>query len=163
MAGQAWVWASSSASAAWAWCATPSARCWDKRPTPSSSRKSATGSCRTPRSWAHTTSWCTTTAPAVSLPAHTWKCPARAMPLSTTRSWTPSNTTSNARWASTSRCTATPSPPPATTCAAGSSMASCRSIPRSPSTTCTNTMALCHLTWCVPTAFASPTTSCWSA
>lgn len=24
--------------------------------------------------------------PAASLPAHTWKCPARAMPLSTTRS-----------------------------------------------------------------------------
>mgnify|MGYP002242025833 CR=1 FL=1 len=33
MAGQAWVWASSSASAVWAWCATPSARCWGKRPT----------------------------------------------------------------------------------------------------------------------------------
>lgn len=95
----------------------------DKRPTPSSSRKSATGLCRTPRSWAHTTSWCTTTAPAVSLPAHTWKCPARAMPLNTTRSWTPSNTTSSIKWASTSRCTATPSPPPATTCAAGSSAA----------------------------------------
>ena len=42
-------WASSFALAAWAWCATPSARCWGKRPTPSSSRKSATGSCRIPR------------------------------------------------------------------------------------------------------------------
>ena len=50
MAGRAWAWASSSASAAWAWCATLSAHCWDKRPTPSSSRKSATGSCRIRRS-----------------------------------------------------------------------------------------------------------------
>ena len=98
-------------------------RCWDKRPTPNSSRKSATGSCRTPRSWARTTSWCTTTAPAASLPVHTWKCPARAMPLSTTRFWTPSNTISNARWASPSRCTATPLQQPAMTCAAGSSAA----------------------------------------
>lgn len=36
-------------------------------------------------------------------------------------------------------------------------------ILRSPSTTCTSTMALCHLTLCVPTALTYPTRSCWGS
>ena len=101
--------------------------------------------------------------PVVSLPAPTWRCPARATRLSTTRFWTPSSTTSSARWALVSRCTATPSRQPAMTCAAGSSAASCRSIPRSPSTICTSTTGSFRLTWCVPTALTYPTRSCWSS
>lgn len=76
---------------------------------------------------------------------------------------TPSSTISNGRWASVSHCTATPSPPPATTCAAGSSAVSCRSTPRSPSTTCMSTRGSFRLTWCVPTALTYPTRSCWSS
>lgn len=70
---------------------------------------------------------------------------------------------SSARWALVSRCTATSSRQPAMTCAAGSSAASCRSIPRSPSTICTSTTGSFRLTWCVPTALTYPTRSCWSS
>ena len=38
-----------------------------------------------------------------------------------------------------------------------------KSIPRSPSTTCTSTTGSFRLTWCVPTALTYPTRSCWSS
>lgn len=55
--------------------------------------------------------------------AHVENGPARATRLNITRSWTPSNTISNAKWALALRCTATPLQQPVTTCAAGSSAA----------------------------------------
>ncbi|MFR7670989.1 MAG: hypothetical protein ACLU0O_10240 [Collinsella sp.] len=79
--------------------------------------------------------------------------------LSTTRFWTPSNTTSSIRWADiTLHCD-----PIATT---GDDLRGWvkRGIaqidpPRSPSMTCTSMTALFRLTWCVPTALTYPTRS----